>query len=135
MQVLPSRTFVVVATEITEGTQCHGTKSYHLSHTIVDMVQGFLTVVCILGIVKFEIKFQAEINTGGRDILAKIGLFKLTVVVQILQRIVLNALCQSSVLKTTTYLTYNDLNLSLNSLLTCFEAFIFSILFVWPYWP
>ncbi|OAP57771.1 hypothetical protein AYL99_08509 [Fonsecaea erecta] len=135
IQILPTRIITVIATEIVEATQCHGTKRYRRANTIISIVQGILTAICMIGIWKLYARFRSQLHAVDRRILQKMGVFKLVVFVQLLQRIVINALSQSNVLKPTEHLTYNDLNLGLNSFLTCLETFVFAVLFVWPYWP
>lgn len=135
LQILPTRIIIVIISEIVEATHCHGTKSYHRAHTIVSVVQGFCTAICIIALLKFYLRFRAALHSADRTILARLGLFKLIVLLQLLQNIILNILSQHNALNPTTYLSYNDLNSGLNPLLTGLEAFVFAILFIWPYWP
>ncbi|KIX99286.1 uncharacterized protein Z520_04862 [Fonsecaea multimorphosa CBS 102226] len=135
IQILPTRVITVIATEIVEATQCQGTKRYRRANTIISIVQGVLTAICVIGISKFYLRFRSELHAADRRIFFKMGAFKLVVFVQLLQRIILNALSQSDALNPTESLSYNDLNLGLNSFLTCMETFIFAVLFVWPFWP
>ncbi|KIW79330.1 hypothetical protein Z517_05942 [Fonsecaea pedrosoi CBS 271.37] len=135
IQILPTRVVTVTATEIVEATQCHGTTSYQRAMTIISIVQGLLTATCLIGISKFYSRFRSQLHVADRRILYKMGVFKLLVFTQLVQRIIINALSQSDVLKPTEHLSYNDLNLGLNSFLICLETFVLAILFVWPFWP
>ncbi|OQU98616.1 hypothetical protein CLAIMM_04373 [Cladophialophora immunda] len=135
IQILPTRVITVIATEIVEATQCHGTKTYRRANTIISIVQGILTAMCVIGILKLYLRFRSQLHAVDRRILFKMGVFKLVVFVQLVQRIILNALSQTDALEPTKHLSYNDLNIGLNSFLTCIETFVFAILFVWPFWP
>jgi hypothetical protein len=135
VQVLPTRILTFIVNEVVEATHCHSTKSYHRAHTIVAVIQGILTVLCLMGLMRFYLKFRSQIHSADPHIVVKLGIFKLIIVIEILQKIVFNALSQHNALKATTYLSYDDLNLGLFPLLVCFQSFIFSFLFIWPFWP
>ena len=135
MQILPVRLILLLVSVIIDSTECFGTKKYNRTHTVVSIVQGISTALCIISIIKFYLRHRVQIHASDPSMMWKLVPFKGLIGVQALQRIVLNAMNQANALNPTRTLSYNDLNIGLNPILTCLEAFLFMLFYIVPYFP
>ena len=135
-QIIPVRLITVIAAEILQAKFCYGSKKYYRSHTAISVVQGISTALCLIAIIKFYMRMRREIHAADSKILFRLASFKLIVLIQLVQRVVLNALAQRNQLKGSAHISVTDLAVGLNPFLTCIEAFLFSVAFIftWSAW-
>jgi hypothetical protein len=130
-QILPGRVLTTIAAEVVEARRCHSSKAYRVAHIVITVVQSLQTVICLTGILLFHHRLRAALRPHGGGL--KLIMFKLVVLVQLVQSMVFAFLEYYKLLQPSPYVSYFDLTLGTPPALTCIEAFIFSVAFLWPF--
>lgn len=130
-QILPGRILTTIAAEIVEVRRCHSSNAYRIAHIVTAVVQSLQTVICLFGILTFHHRFKSKLRTHVGGI--KLIMCKLLVLVQLVQRIIFFALELYHQLRSSIQIIYLDLTLGIPPALTCFEASVFSVAFLWPF--
>ena len=111
------------------------TKNLQIPNSTPELTGALATALCLISIIKFYLRHRLQIHASDPNMMWKLVPFKGLIGVQAVQSIVLNAMNQANALPPTRTLSYNDLNVGLNSILTCFEAFLFMLFYIVPYFP
>jgi Organic solute transporter Ostalpha len=135
MQALPGRIITTIALEIVTAVNCVGSKDYRRAQTIISIINGIQVALALVALLKFLMRFRSKLQAVDSKVVGKLFTFKLIVALQFVQKIIFNILTQTKVLSPTRTMSYNDLNLGLNSFLTCLEVGVISVVMIYFYNP
>ena len=130
-QILPGRFATTIAAEVVEALLCPASKSYRLAHAVIAIVQAAQTIVCVMGILRFHHRLRSDLRRHG--VVTKLIVFKLIVIIQLVQRIIFTTLALRKKLHPSKYVSYLDWTVGLVPFLTCIEVLIFSVILLWPF--
>jgi hypothetical protein len=130
-QLLPGRVITTIATWVVVATFCHTEKGYKAALTIINVVNGIQTVVCLVALLQVYMRLKEYL--AGSGAMTKFAALKVVVFVQLVQRIVFSALLTNEAVQPTTYISYSDWSHGIPEFVTVCEMVIFSIVFVFAY--
>ena len=135
MQIIPVHIITLIAIEVVTGTSCDEGKTYKHAYTAYSIINGFSATMALIAILRMLIRNKTALKAADSKVVGKLATFKIIVWLQFLQRIVFSILSTANALTPTRTLSYNDLNLGLNSFVTTLEVMIISIFMIYYYWP
>jgi hypothetical protein len=132
-QVLPTRVTTLAATEYYQAVACPLSQKLTYSRAAISAVQAVSTSMCLISILMFYRRLKVQI--GPHHCIKKLAAFKGVVFITMTQTVIFSALQAAKVLKPTKTVSYLDITLGVPAFMTCCEMFLFSLFFLWPFWP
>jgi hypothetical protein len=132
-QVLPSRVITLAATEFYEARACPLSKKLTDSRAAISAVQAVSTATCLLAVLMFYGRLKTEI--GKNHCVTKLAALKVVVFVTITQQLIFSILQAEKVLKPSETVSYLDITIGVPAFMTCCEMFLFSLFYLWAFWP
>jgi Organic solute transporter Ostalpha len=135
LQFLPIRLATTIASEILTVVTCVGDREYKRAQTVVSIINTVTGIVAIFGLFGCLRTLYSIAKLCDSKVIGKLVLFKLIVLLGLVQGLVLRIMSQAGALEPTSTLSYNDLNLGLEPFLLCCEAFLLSCGMIYFYNP
>ena len=126
VQFLPVTFCCTVINAILMANTCWGGRGWRFTHLIIAIIGSVSTVLAMLGLIGIYQRLKADIKKVQPNILGQLFIFKVIVLLQFVQGLLMSILKATNTLKPTNTASYNDLNLGLGPFLTCCQALIIS---------
>ncbi|KAF2802925.1 uncharacterized protein BDZ99DRAFT_468590 [Mytilinidion resinicola] len=133
LQFIPVSVILWIATaaSLAAGTYCSNSNSIYFVHIWVTVIRGFCTGMAVMSIFRFHKIMHAKL--APHKIMMKFFAFKGVIVVMFIQAFLISILVSSKVIKPTSHLTYNNIQVGVPNLLLCCELPFFSAFILYAY--
>lgn len=131
--ILPGRFATSIAAWVIQGAFCPFSTQLTDGQQIVLYVQSAQTIMTLMAILNFYRRLRVELKP--HKVLMKLVVFKLIVLIQVLQQTIISILIAFQVIKPARTISFLDWYTGFSNFLTCCEMFIFSVAFIFPYSP
>ncbi|KAF2707854.1 hypothetical protein K504DRAFT_535464 [Pleomassaria siparia CBS 279.74] len=128
LQFIPTSIILWIATVISlaAGTYCANSNSIHFAHIWITVLKGFVTAIAVLSSIKFYKQMKPQLVQ--HNVMKKLISFKGIIGLNALQSFIINILVTKDFIKPTKYMTIEDFQTGLPSLIMACEMPIFAIL-------
>ena len=134
-QILPVTLICTILGEALLGAKCLEDKTYKAVDTIVGVVGTITGVLALMGLFSVLRNLHKDLRQRDPKIVGKVACFKLIVIIQAFQSLVISILSRKNVLKGNDTISYNDLNLGLKPFLTSLEVLLVAFAMIYLLQP
>jgi hypothetical protein len=128
VQILPGRIILTIIQWILNGIWCTGSQKLKTGTTVINVLNGIQTTVCLLAILRFYGSAKAQL--ANHKIVLKLVVFKVPVAIQLVQRAVFSGLNNHNALKPTSTVSQADWFYGIPEFMTLCEMFLVVWFFV-----
>jgi organic solute transporter Ostalpha len=130
-QILPGRILLTIIQWIVDAVWCTGSSRLNTLTTIINVLNGIQTAICILAILRFY--GQAKPQLQSHKIVFKLVVFKIPIILEFLQKAIFSGLNTHNDLKPTATISQADWWYGIPAILTACEMFLISWFFIPAY--
>jgi len=122
IQILPGRILLTLIQFILNGIWCTGSKHLKTATTVINVLNGIQTTICVLAILRFYKLVKPQLSS--HKVVFKLFVFKVPIGLQLLQRAIFSGLNNHNTLKPTDTISQADWFYGIPGFITLCEMFI-----------